>query len=209
MLEFAYSNLGEVDENKLETLDYYLLTLRNEIGLQMSMHHQDKTKLTESLFRERFDKSTYLDAREFLQTLKRLHVARQTDARKSKESLTRQLTSSPKKAAIYHYMKDAYTNDKLTSLVYDNMDKTRILEHSGRLIQKIYPIYTVPDPAHIFDFHAIFYAPQKHFLGYHIETLYFNICMIWFMIVVLVVTLYYDLLRKIVTIRPRFIIRPN
>ncbi|MFM8833406.1 MAG: hypothetical protein ACKOEV_07240, partial [Cytophagales bacterium] len=53
-------------------------------------------------------------------------------------------------------------------------------------------------PNHQLDFRENFYVPQKHFWGKKFDTLYFNIAVIWLMTVVLFVTLYFDLLKKLV-----------
>jgi len=73
----------------------------------------------------------------------------------------------------------------------------RIIESHGRLIQKIYPIYKEPDPEHFIDFDAQFYLPSKHFMNSTIDTYYFNLMVIWIMSITLYVTLYFDVLRKI------------
>jgi hypothetical protein len=53
-------------------------------------------------------------------------------------------------------------------------------------------------PSHYFDFSANLYQPTKHFAGFHIDTLYFNLCVIWSMTVLLFVTLYFDVLKKVI-----------
>jgi hypothetical protein len=55
-------------------------------------------------------------------------------------------------------------------------------------------------PKHFFDFSANLYQPSKHFAGLAIDTLYFNIMVIWSMTAVLFVTLYFDVLRKVIAI---------
>ena len=66
------------------------------------------------------------------------------------------------------------------------------------MIQKIYPIYKDPDPDHLVDFNAQFYMPKKHFLNSNIDTLYFNLVVVWSMTFLLAITLYFDVLRRIV-----------
>ncbi|NOS90813.1 MAG: hypothetical protein HOP30_02720, partial [Cyclobacteriaceae bacterium] len=49
-----------------------------------------------------------------------------------------------------------------------------------------------------FDFRENFYVPQKHFMGRKFDTLYFNIAIIWLMTIILYVTLYLEVLKKLV-----------
>ena len=65
-------------------------------------------------------------------------------------------------------------------------------------MQKIYPIYKDPDPEHMVDFDAQFYMPAKHFLNRNIDTLYFNLGVIWTMTIVLAIALYFEVLLKII-----------
>jgi len=89
-------------------------------------------------------------------------------------------------------------------MVFDNKEKTRILEQNGKLIQQIYPIFADPQPENYFDFRTLFYLPEKHFAGKYYATLYFNTVIMWVMTIFLVVTLYFDILRKIITMEGRF-----
>jgi hypothetical protein len=84
-------------------------------------------------------------------------------------------------------------------MVERSNETVRIAEWRGELVQKIYPIYFEDHrPRHLLDFRENFYVPAKYFWGRKIDTLYFNIGMIWAMTVVLFVTLYFDLLKKLV-----------
>ena len=91
-----------------------------------------------------------------------------------------------------------HTNDQVSAVVKDNLETTRIFEYRGRLVRRIYPVYMDPDPRHLLDFGAPFYAPRKHFAGLYIDTLYFNIGVIWFMSAILIVLLYFDVLHNLV-----------
>jgi ABC transport system ATP-binding/permease protein len=83
-------------------------------------------------------------------------------------------------------------------LVKNIAETHRIIEKDGRLIQKIYPIYKDPDPDHAIDFDAQFYMPAKHFLNSDIDTFVFNTGVIWSMTILLILMLYFDILRRII-----------
>jgi len=94
--------------------------------------------------------------------------------------------------------REKYENEAISSLVKNVEESHRIIEKDGKLVQKIYPIYKDPDPEHVVDFDAQFYMPGKHFLNQNIDTFYFNLAVIWSMTLVLSITLYYEVLRKVI-----------
>ena len=204
MLEHAYTNQADSSPEEEEVTEYYLQTLRNEINVQLDEFGQEKFTLMANLDPGKLDSVTHMATRDFLTTLKRIHIARHTKARDKKDRMIREMTASPKKTDSFNQLKSEYVNDKITALVLDNNDKTRILEYKGRLIQQIYPVYADPTPRHFFDYGALFYAPTKYFAGSYFETLLFNIAVIWILTAILVVALYYDLLRKLLTVRDLF-----
>ena len=108
------------------------------------------------------------------------------------------LTATPALAAAYAQARERYTNNSVTDAVKNTTSPERILEYDGKLIQKLYPIYQDEHhPSNFFDFSASLYQPTKHFGGKTFDTLYFNLAVIWVMILILYVTLYFDVLKRI------------
>ena len=180
------------------------MVLRNEIEIQLEEFGKDKFQLLNDLTAEKLDSTTYKSTQQFFSTMRRIHINRRGKAQIAREKQIKEMTASPKKVEAYNKLKRENTNDQVTSLVFDNKEKTRILEHNGRLVQQIYPIFADPDPVNYFDFRTLFYLPIKHFAGRYYNTLYFNAVFMWLMTLVLVVTLYYDVLKKIITMEGRF-----
>ena len=178
--------------------------MRAEIGAQLEEFGNDKFQYMDKLNSGKLDSATFKTTKQFLSTMKRVHLARHKKAQLAKEKRIKEMTSSPKKVEAFNRLKRDFTNDQITSMVFDNKEKTRILEHKGRLIQQIYPIFSDPNPSNYFDFRALFYLPIKHFAGRYYETLYFNVVIMWLMSLVLVVTLYFDVLKKIINLEERF-----
>jgi hypothetical protein len=134
-----------------------------------------------------------------LVTLKEYYGIRSKNAMTDKEKLVTQLTSTPERKAQYDAMRLKFQNEAVNQMVERSNETVRIAEWRGELVQKIYPIYFEDHrPRHLLDFRENFYVPAKYFWGRKIDTLYFNIGMIWAMTVVLFVTLYFDLLKKLV-----------
>ena len=69
----------------------------------------------------------------------------------------------------------------------------KCLEKDGELIQRVDPVYL--NPTNIFG-RAHFLAPNKNMFGNLIPTFWFNIFVVWFMSVTLMLTLYFDVLKK-------------
>ncbi|HTE32536.1 MAG TPA: ABC transporter permease, partial [Chryseolinea sp.] len=94
--------------------------------------------------------------------------------------------------------KDRYYNESLADLVKNVSEKDRIIEYKGSLYQQINPIFLDPIPSGPLDYRAHFFAPQKNLFGFTVSTFLFNTLVIWCMTVVLYVTLYFELLRKLI-----------
>lgn len=96
--------------------------------------------------------------------------------------------------------KNRYFNESLADLVRNINTKNRILEHEGKLIQQIDPIFQTALPKHILDYRTIFFCPEKNLLGFTVSTYTFNVLVIWLMTLALFVTLYFEVLTKALNI---------
>jgi len=99
----------------------------------------------------------------------------------------------------YQYLKqkDEYENESLNDLVKNRTTPYRILDLNGEYIQKIEPVYL--DPSSNYG-RAHFFAPRKKFFGTYYDTFSFNLCVIWGMSLLLGITLYFDVLKKFITL---------
>ena len=88
-------------------------------------------------------------------------------------------------------------NDFLTDIVKKATTKNKIIRANDRLIQNCDPIFLYPENKSL-SLRAHFFAPAKYVFGRRIDTLYFDLIVIWMMSVLFYFTLYYDLLKKTV-----------
>ncbi len=95
-------------------------------------------------------------------------------------------------------VKNLYYNESLADLVMNVSEKERIAEFGGELIQQIHPVFVDPDTEDPLNYRAHFFAPTKNLFGAPIDTYWFNILMIWIMTAVLYITLYFEVLKKLV-----------
>lgn len=177
-----------------------LQLLHDEITYELDYVGTDYLKEVDLLSIGKFDSTVYQATSKFLTVLKQYYANRMSRADAKKQKMIDSLTHDPESAAMFEKMRNRYMNKAVTDAVKNLAAPERIVEFDGKLVQKIYPIYESEHrPRHRFDFSANLYQPTKHFMGFIIDTLYFNLAVIWSMAAVLFVTLYFDLLRKFVT----------
>jgi hypothetical protein len=90
---------------------------------------------------------------------------------------------------------NAHENANLKDLMTNRQVIDKMLEIDGKLIQKIDPIYLDPEPDGIIRAH--FFAPRKPLAGDYYSTYWINSLVIWGMSLLMAVTLYFDLLKKL------------
>lgn len=135
--------------------------------------------------------------KEHLRKLKKYYIRLYNQYTEEKDKLISATTQTPTQRLQFVELKNNHHNEAIDKLVKAVETPERIITDEDRLIQKIYPIFQTPEPKHTWDFRAHFFAPQKHFVGKFWETVYFNIIIIWLMSVLLFITLYYNIFRKL------------
>lgn len=173
--------------------------LRNEIHYELARVGKDRLPEVDRLAVGMFDSTVYESTARFLAQLKQFYANRAARLSEAKEEKVRALTRTPEALAHFNDMRDKFVNLAVSEAVKNVSSPDRIVEYEGKLIQKVFPIYADEHrPAHALDFSANLYQPTKHFAGYHVDTLYFNLAVIWTMTAFLFVTLYFDLLRRLI-----------
>ncbi len=92
--------------------------------------------------------------------------------------------------------KNKYVNKKLETLVRDKYSLHKTYISNGHICQGDEPIFRYPVPH---NGRAHFYASFKYLGNLKIGTVLFNLMMIWLFTIFLMIALYFDLLRKIIT----------
>jgi hypothetical protein len=86
-------------------------------------------------------------------------------------------------------------NENLANVVLNRLATNKIYDGVDKLIQKADPIFMAPGSKFG---RAHFFAPYKQLGNLKIETLIFNMIAVWFMILCLFVTLYYNVLKRFI-----------
>jgi len=200
-LSSCLRNKYEMDSSFNNQLRYDLRLLKGEIGMELDFLGADKLPAYQLLNIDQFDSAVHKESNQFLKVLKRYYQNKYNEARIKKDSLTRSKIDTPAKKEQFSHLRNQSTNERVATIVKNTKATERIVERNGKLIQKIYPVYTDPaHPDHFFDFRTQFFSPSKHFMGILTDTFIFNILLIWSMTFLMFITIYFDLLRKLVDV---------
>jgi hypothetical protein len=146
---------------------------------------------------EAFDDSTVTDIKSYYSAVTELKRSRVRDGRKELDSLDKALIDREGGVKAYTGFRNKYSNKSLSDLLLNHNVVEKIMEYDGRLIRKYEPVYMKPTSrvgkAHL-------YAPNKQVGNMEIDTLWYNVLVIWIYTLVLYLTLRTDLLRKAINI---------
>ncbi|MEN8228044.1 MAG: ATP-binding cassette domain-containing protein [Bacteroidota bacterium] len=125
------------------------------------------------------------------------HVRMQMkDANLRRNKQEEQLINQVGGIASYTSIKNDNFNTKLADILLNRHATNKIIETDQKMIRKHEPVYMEPNSnigrAHL-------YAPVKKIGSITLDTLWFNVIFIWIYSLFLYLTLYYDLLRKVIT----------
>lgn len=101
----------------------------------------------------------------------------------------------------YEASQSAYVNESLQDLVTNRSEVQKIIVTDDELIQKDDPLYMDQKNTRLLD--APFYTCKKYWFGIPMSTFLANILVLWGMTVLMIVALYYDILRKFLGIFSR------
>ena len=197
-MQYCLNNFRNPSKEIKEQVENNLTLIQREIIRELDFIGKDKFMRYSDIELVKFDSILYNETMTFFINLKRFYSNRFVQADGERENKIMSMTDTPEKERDFEVYKNKYHNEAITELVKNLNEQQRIIEADGKLVQKIYPIYKDPDPDHLIDFDAQFYMPAKHFLNQDIDTLWFNLGVIWAMTILLAITLYFEILRKIV-----------
>ena len=185
---------------KPEELEAHLALLQNELPDLLNSVRKPNAINVRRFNALRFDSIAFNQTTDFISTLRRMHINRFNNANDEKDRIALKLTGDSTQKLQFNMLRATFKNQNVTELVENLTSVNRIIQIGDELVRKIYPIYMDPNPNHYFDFRTQFFAPKKYFLGTYFTTLAFNLGVIWLMIVFLFIALYFDWLRKLVSL---------
>lgn len=174
-----------------------LLLLRNEIALQKDLVPVVECTVLESLVPSKFDMQASINTMDYLTALNDYYQKVYDNSDKRKNNMLNYLNEH--KPAVYKRFYDNYYNEHLADMVKKSFEKekNKLLEFNHHLVQQTDPIYLDPRVNSKYDFRSHLYAPRKHFMGKFYDTFWFNMIIIWCYTIILYITLYFELFKRI------------
>ncbi len=190
-LRYKYSEAGPVITEKLSLLQL-------EIQKEMKKVGEDKFKKLDRLTLQKFDSATFYSTKDFFGALKIMYNKRYNSAIEDREVVTEKFMDANDSSNALLELRNIHVNQSITDAVKNVGTAERISYSKKGLIRKVYPIYYFNEfPNHPLDISTKFYAYKKHIFGKYYPTLYYNVTVMWLSTIVLVLTLYFDLFRRI------------
>ncbi len=198
-LNYINNNISTSEDSIKLLVQKDLAIVKNNIEYESSKDGIEDIDLDKALSLEGFNSQVHQLLVDYLDKLKNGYLDSYNLSVLKKEKLMSYYEKSEQHNYNLNDYKNKYFNESLSDLVRNIAVKERLLEYNGELIQQIDPIFHTPDrPDHMLDYRTHFFAPKKHLFGVYFDTFYFNILVIWFMAILLYITLYYELLRKMI-----------
>jgi hypothetical protein len=198
-LSYCLNHRSEWQNRNAKKMERSLNLLQNEIRNELKYLPKVSFPEVDRLAIGKIDSTVLEKTSKFLRDLKQLYIDRFNSANEEREKLIDSMTNTPEKLLQFETQRRKFTNKAVHDAVENVNSTQRIVEDKGALRQKIYPIYILEHkPSHFFDFSANLYQPTKHFAGRDFYTLYFNIAVIWIMTAIFFITLYFDVLKRLI-----------
>lgn len=180
---------GELD------LTITMQLLQNEIGLQNDRLPKASFERVAELTTESVDEELLDELDRHLDILKRYYNALYNDNSDKKDALIVKLQSTEKGKEEFVALRNNNENESLSELVTNKNEFNQIAEYGDRVIQRADPVYLDPQ-----GFSAHFYAPRKRLFGVWMDTFWANTLVLWFMSIILGISLYFDGMKKLLNL---------
>ena len=186
-----------LDAERPDEMESHLALLRNEIGKELETVGHDQLPEYEKLNLADLTPLVIEKTESFLVNLKRYYNNRRNQADAERVAITDRIKAQLKAPEDLTKLRDKYQNETIKDMVI-NRDIDRIVKEDDRLIQKIYPVFMMPESDHALDLRTQFLVAFKPVPGGYLGTFWFNLLVIWGMSAFLVVLLFYDVLGKLI-----------
>lgn len=188
-------------------LDRDLALLRNELGKESAIFSDLSFGSLDKLTVRDFNPEMADRARSFLKQANERYVNLLNNVSNKRNEYIRQLYGEFGGEQGYLAFYNDQHNEFLADLLTKKSTSDKIRREGDRLVQIIDPIYFPPSNRKGISLRAHFYSPVKYTFGFEVSTLCFNLLIIWIFTGLLYLTLYYDVLKKLIHASGRIIPR--
>ncbi len=195
---YLLDNFNSPVDSIKKIVGYNLSILRDELGDEPFREGAEKLNLKEVLVPAKYTKEIGQSLQIYLDNYQK-HYQKLYNSNVSIEEKAMAYFEKNTPGYSVNGYKNKYYNESLADLVKNVNTKERLMEYKGELIQQINPIFQDPKPSSVLDYRTAFFFPEKNLFGVNISTYIFNILVIWLMSIGLYLTLYFELLRKLIS----------
>lgn len=177
-------------------VDHHLLVIRNELKKENELLRGLSFGSMDALQKGSISSETVTELYDYLDAIVKHYRKQFNKAEAAKERKISAMTGTEEARKSYFELLDTYRNDGLADIVMNKNELDMITEYKGELVQKSDPIYQQPLWSGLFSAH--FYAPSKNVLGLKLKTLWANTLVLWAMVLLLGITLHFQVFPKAV-----------
>ena len=181
--------------NKLNEIKADITLLFNEISKETKINKKVACDVLKQINEKDYSPAVALGIKAYLTNIKNYYINVQNTAYKKLDEIKLSMQKTPAEKEKFLQLAANFDNENLNNLVKNSGELNRCIEKDGKLIQQIDPVYQDPIDSKIGRAH--FFAPRKNFFGTYFSTYWFNICVIWMMSILLIITLYFDIFKKV------------
>ncbi|MES2387532.1 MAG: ATP-binding cassette domain-containing protein [Bacteroidota bacterium] len=193
--------LRDKGKGGLDSSRHDLNILQRHIRDEMREVPAIKFAKSDQLTPEKYTEGVGQEVMNYFNSLSEFYGRVTKDANNAKNKLVLTSIATPALAEANHEFEQAYVNDAVSRMVRNTDDANRFVETEAELVRKMYPVYDDPTKYNgFFNFRTHFYAPRKFFAGKFFDTLYFNVCVIWTLTLLLYISLYLDLPKRAINL---------
>jgi ABC transport system ATP-binding/permease protein len=155
----------------------------------------------EELKPEHISLSTVLELEKYFERLERIYRKKLDFYQKKKDQKINLIIQEKGKDAYLKLYQNNH-NEALDQFLRRSGEENRIMHAEGHLVQQIDPVFNDETiPLHRFDYRSHFFSPYKYFAGFRFDTFWFNISILWLMVITLFLSLYFDVFKKIMSLK--------
>ena len=171
--------------------------LRHAFTTEKFLSESFKGRIDEMFNVDNYNKAKAQELKDSVQALRPKYTAQLIAASEAIDAENYKIQKSLEEGETIGEYKDKFFSERLFSVMQNEASEDKFVNERGMLIQVMDPGFQVPlKPSNPLNYRAHFYAPVKHFMGFTMDTLYFNLGVIWFMTILLYVSLYYEWMGK-------------
>ncbi len=170
-----------------------LIVLQNEMKQYSSFFTVMNFNCFDSVQSSLVTTKILIKASNFLEKMRAVYANNNEKKNQLKETYLKNITDKNERQFLLK-LKNNYFNEKLNDLVLDNNEFVKCLLLNNEIIRKYRPIYFYPE--NLFG-RSHFYAPMKRISGFYIDSLWFNVGVIWIFTCLFYLILLTDLFIKL------------